>query len=137
MDELPLIPDDDPFGPVILRWTKPLLTDDNKEFFSGYNITITHTVLQPMIASRKKRQVNVPNSVSQSFIVDPDNTSFTYNTPCPYVSNATLCPYSQYCFTVVSVFSFSGLFIDSSIPTPMCTGNTAEAGKVSNLCNML
>ena len=135
--ELPSIPDDDPFGPVTLSWTKPLLTDDNKEFFSGYNITITRSVLEPMLASRKKRQASIPNSASQNVMVDPDATSFTYNTPCPHVANATLCPYSQYCFTVVSLFTFSGVFINSSIPTPMCTGNTAEAGKVSSLCNML
>ena len=137
--ELPPIPVDDPFGLVTLSWTKPNLTDDNKEFFTGYNITINRTVLQqPMLASRKKRQASIiPNSDSQSVIVDPDATSYTYNTPCPYVSGATLCPYSQYCFTVVSMFTFSGVFINSSRPNPMCTGNTAEAGKVSSLCNML
>ena len=137
VDELPPIPVDDPLGPVTLSWTKPNLTDDNKEFFSGYNITITRKVLEPMLASRKKRQANILNSDSLSFMAGPDATSYTYNTSCPYVSGATLCPYSQYCFTVVSVFTFSGVFIDSSIPTPMCIGNTAEAGKVSSLCNML
>ena len=123
----------------MLGWTKPNLTDGNREFFSGYNITINRTLLQqPMLASsRKKRQINMLNSDSQSVMVDPDATSFTYNTPCPHMADVTLCPYSQFCFTVVSVFTFSGLFIDSSIPTPMCTGNTAEAGKVSSSCNML
>ena len=139
MNELPLssMPDNYPLGPVMLGWTKPTLTDDNEKFFSGYNITINRTVLQPMLASRNKRQVDIPNSDSLIVPVDPDATSYTYNTPCPYMANVTLCPYSQYCFTVVSVFTFSGVFIDSSIPTPMCTGNTAEAGKVSSLCNML
>ena len=139
MNELPLssMPDNYPLGPVMLGWTKPTLTDDNEKFFSGYNITINRTVLQPMLASRNKRQVDIPNSDSLIVPVDPDATSYTYNTPCPYMANVTLCPYSQYCFTVVSVFTFSGVFIDSSIPTPMCTGNTSEAGKVSSLCNVL
>jgi len=135
--DLPPIPVDDPFGLVTLNWTKPNLTDDNKEFFSGYNITITRTVLEPMLSSRKKRQASIPNSASQNVMAGPDTTSFTYNTPCPYMADVTLCPYSQYCFTVVSVFAFNNVFIDSSIPTPMCTGNTAEASKVSSLCNML
>ena len=124
------ISDDNPFGPVTLSWTKPVLTDNNKEFFSGYNVTTTRTVLEPMLGSRKKRIVDIPNSGSQSVMLDPNATSYTYNTPCPYITDVTLCPYSQYCFTVVSVFTFNNVFIDSSVPTPMCTGSTAEAGKI-------
>ena len=125
------IPDGNPFGPVTLSWTKPVLTDDNKEFFSGYNITTTRIVLEPMLSSRKKRIVDIPNSDSQSVMLDPDNTSYTYNTPCPYMTGATLCPYSQYCFTIVSVFTFNNVFINASIPTPMCVDSTAEAGKIA------
>ena len=130
VDDLMPIPEENPFGPFTLSWTKPVLTNDNKEFFSGYNVTTNRTVLEPMLRSRKKRIVDIPDSDSQSVMLDPNATSYTYSTPCPYVTDATLCPYSQYCFTVVSVFTFNNVFIDASIPTPMCTGNTAEAGKI-------
>ena len=129
-------PAENPLGPVTLHWTKPDLTNDNKEFFSGYNITTTRAVLEPMLGSRRKRNVDIPNSDSQSVMVDPDATSYTYNTPCPYMTDVTLCPYSQYCFTVVSVFTFNNVFIDASTPTPMCIENTAEAGKITILHNI-
>ena len=53
-----------------------------------------------------------------------------FSMQCPYSDSLTLCPYSQYCFSVVSVFEFRGTPIDVSDPTlaTMCT-NTSEAGE--------
>ena len=50
---------------------------------------------------------------------------------CPYSDSLTLCPYSQYCFSVVSVFEFRGTHIDvsDSTLTTMCN-STDEAGEL-------
>ena len=58
--------------------------------------------------------------------------SYNYNISCPYDNNLTLCPYSRYCFSVVSVFEFSSTPIDASDPTlaRRCT-DTNEAGELT------
>ena len=114
--------------PVILSWTKPELTDDNKEFFQGYDVSFSHTVLETTLSERRKR--NILASDSQATRLGPDVTSYTYDESCPYSNSLTLCPYSQYCFSVVSVFEFEGTPIDvsDSTLTTMCT-NTSEAGE--------
>ena len=80
------------------------------------------------MSQRKKRNTLV--SDSQTISLGPDVTSYTYNASCPYSDSLTLCPYSQYCFSVVSVFEFRGTPIDvsDSTLTTMCT-NTSEDGE--------
>ena len=114
--------------PVILSWTKPELTDDNREFFQGYDVSFSHNVFQTTMSQRSKRSTLA--SDSQTIRLGPDVTSYTYNESCPYSDSLTLCPYSQYCFSVVSVFEFRGTPIDvsDSTLTTMCT-NTSEDGE--------
>ena len=114
--------------PVILNWTKPELTDDNKEFFQGYDVSFSHSVLHTILSERNKRSTLA--SESQTIRLGPDVTSYTYSESCPYSDSLTLCPYSQYCFSVVSVFEFRGIPIDvsDSTLTTMCT-NTSEDGE--------
>ena len=112
--------------PVILSWTKPILTNDTREFFQGYDVSFSRNVLQTMLYQRGKR--NTPESETV-IRLDPDATTHTFSIQCQH-SDVTLCPYSQYCFSVVSVFEFKGTPIDvaGSTLTTMCT-NTSEAGK--------
>ena len=85
-------------------------------------------MLQTTLNQRKKR--NTLASDSQTVRLDPDVTSYTYDESCPYSNSLTLCPYSQYCFSVISVFEFEGILIDVSdlTLTTMCT-NTSEDGE--------
>ena len=69
-------------------------------------------------------------------MLGPDVTSFTYNETCPYNDSVTLCPYSQYCFTVNSVYAFKDTPIDASVTDPNCTV-TDEAGEWTTLQNIL
>ena len=114
--------------PVILSWSKPDLTDDNRAFIQGFDVSISRTVLNTTLRQRRKR--NIPTSESQTFRLGPNETSYTYKDSCPY-SNSTLCPYSQYCFSVVSIFEFEGSLIDTSDPSlaARCT-TTSEAGEL-------
>ena len=84
-------------------------------------------MLNTTLSQRRKR--NIPASEGQIVRLGPNETSYTYNDRCLY-SNSTLCPYSQYCLSVVSVFEFGGTPIDTSDPTltTMCT-TTSEAGE--------
>ena len=81
------------------------------------------------LSQRSKR--NIPATDSQTVTVGPERTSYNYNISCPYDNTLTLCPYSGYCFSVVSVFEFRGTPIDASDPNlaRMC-GNTSEAGEL-------
>ena len=112
---------------LILSWTKPDLTDDNREYFQGFDVSITRTVLNTTLSQSRKR--NIPASESQFVRLASNEINFIYSDSCPY-SDGTLCPYSQYCFSVVSVFEFGGIPIDTSDPTltTMCTV-TREAGE--------
>ena len=56
------------------------------------------------LSQRNKR--NIPATESQTVTLGPDETSFAYTERCPYHDSLTLCPYSQYCFSVISVFGF-------------------------------
>ena len=114
--------------PVILSWTKPELTDHNREFFQGYDVSFSRTVLQTTLSQKRKR--NTLTSDSQAIRLSPDVITYTYNGRCPYSDSLTLCPYFQYCFSVVSVFEFRGTPIDvsDSTLTTMCT-NSSEAGE--------
>ena len=79
------------------------------------------------LSQRRKRNLLV--SESQTVRLGPNETSYIYNDSCPY-SDSTLCPYSQYCFSIVSIFAYRGIPIDASDPTltARCT-NTTEAGE--------
>ena len=118
--------------PVILSWAIPLLTDENKEFFQGFNVTISRTVFTTTLNQRRKR--NIPSSDTLTIPIPPDQTSYTYNQTCPYDNSLTLCPYSEYCFSVVSLFAFKDTFIGASdsTSTTMCR-NTEEAGEFTIL----
>ena len=72
----------------------------------------------------------MPETESQTVTLGPDETSFTYTERCPYHDSLTLCPYSQYCFSVISVFGFRGTPINASDPAlaTRCT-DTSEAGE--------
>ena len=61
--------------------------------------------------------------------IGPDATSHTFSIQCPY-SSVTLCPYSQYCFSVIGVFEFRGtpIGVSDSTLTTLCT-NTSEDGE--------
>ena len=113
--------------PVILSWTKPNLTDDNREFFQGFYVSITRSVLDTTLSQRKKRII--PASESQTVRLGPNETNHTYDDSCPY-RNSTLCPYSQYCFSVVSIYEFKGILIATSDPAlaENCT-TTSEDGE--------
>ena len=67
-------------------------------------------------------------------MVGPDQTSYSYDQKCPYNDSITLCPYSEYCFSVVSLFAFKDTFIDASdsTSTVLCR-NTTEAGEFTVL----
>ena len=125
VEELTLPDNDDP---VTLRWSKPELTDDNREFFQGYDVGFSHDVLQTMLYQRGKR--NTLSSETNITRLGPDATSHTFSILCPYNDSVTFCPYSQYCFSVVSVFEFRGTPIDisDSTLTTMCH-TTDEAGE--------
>ena len=114
--------------PIVLSWTKPVLTNENKEFFQGYNVTFSHTILASNLSERRKR--NIPIFESKTIVLCPDKTTFIYNENCPYNDGLILCPHSQYCFSVISIFSFKNIFIDASNSslTRMCT-DTTEVGK--------
>ena len=113
--------------PVILHWFKPDLTDDNMKFFERFDVSISRTVLNTTLHQRRKK--NIPATESQVVMLGPNETSYTYNDSCPY-ANTTLCPYCQYCFSVVSIFEFEGIPIDTSDSalTARCI-TTSEAGK--------
>ena len=116
--------------PVILSWTGPELTDDNKEFFQGYNVSFSRAVLT--FSQRRKR--NIATMESQTVRVGPETTSYSYNISCPYNSSLTLCPYSRYCFSVVSLFEFRGTPIDASNATlAMMCNDTRQAGELTIL----
>ena len=59
-------------------------------------------------------------------MLGPNETSYTYNEKCPYNSDLTLCPYSQYCFSIASFFAFRGTPIGASVAITKCT-DTNEA----------
>ena len=115
-------------APVTLSWTEPVLTDNNTEFFQGYNVSFSRNVLETELDQRRKR--NIQGSESQTVELGRDATNYTFSILCPYNSSVTLCPYSQYCFSVVSVFEFRGTPIDvsDSTLTTMCN-STDEAGE--------
>ena len=81
-----------------------------------------------MLYQRGKR--NTLASESQTVRLDPNVTSHTFNILCPYSDSLTLCPYSQYCFSVVSVFEFRGnlIGVSNSTLTTRCT-DTSEDGE--------
>ena len=81
-----------------------------------------------MLYQRDKR--NTLASETKITRLGPDATSHTFSILCPYSDSVTLCPYSQYCFSVVSVFEFRGTPIDvsDSTLTTMCT-NTSKDGE--------
>ena len=85
-------------------------------------------MFQTTLSQRKKR--NTLASGSQTIRLGPDVTSYIYNESCPYSDSLTLCPYSENCFSVASVFEFRGIPIDvsDSTLTTMCT-NTSEDGE--------
>ena len=122
--------------PIILSWTKPGLTDDSREFFQGYDVSFSRNVLQTMLYQRGKRNTLV--SETDITRLGPDATSHTFSILCPYNDSVTLCPYSQYCFSVVSVFEFRGTPIDvsDSTLTTMCN-TTDEAGEFSIFLDVL
>ena len=115
--------------PVTLSWTKPVLTNDSREFFQGYDVSFSQNVFQTTLSERSKRNTQEPER--NTIRLGTDATSHTFSMQCPYSDSLTLCPYSQYCFSVVSVFEFRGTLIDVSDPTlaTMCT-NTSEAGEL-------
>ena len=120
----------------MLSWTGPVLTVQNREFFQGYNVSFSRAVLDTTFSQRSKR--NIPAMESQTVTVGPETTSYNYSISCPYDNTLTLCPYSGYCFSVVSVFEFRGTPIDASDPTlaRMCD-NTNEAGEFTIFENVL
>ena len=126
VEELTLPDNNDP---VILSWTKPEVTNETREFFQGYDVSFSRNVLQTMLYRGKR---NTPASETNTTRLGPDATSHTFSILCPYNDSVTLCPYSQYCFSVVSVFEFRGTPIDvsGSTLTTMCN-TTDEAGEFS------
>ena len=67
-------------------------------------------------------------------MVGPDQTSYIYDQKCPYNDSFTLCPYSEYCFSVISLFAFKDTFIDASDSTStILCHNTTEAGEFTIL----
>ena len=82
------------------------------------------------MSQRRKR--NTLESETNTTKLGADVTSHIFSILCPYSDSLTLCPYSQYCFSVVSVFEFRGTPIDVSDATltTMCT-NTSEAGELT------
>jgi len=120
--------------PVTLRWNKPNLTEESKEFFQGFNLSVSRSVLTTTLNQRSKGNTNVPPSDTQMIMVGPDQTSYKYDQKCPYNYAITLCPYSEYCFSVVSLFAFKDTFIDASDSTStMMCHNTTEAGEFTIL----
>ena len=107
----PVVNNDDP---AILRWTKPNLTDDNREFFQGYDVSFSRAVFDTTLSRRRKRSVLATETQTQR--IGPDETSYNYNISCPYNISFTLCPYSRYSFSVISVFAFGNIPIDTSNP---------------------
>ena len=85
-------------------------------------------MLHTTLSERNKRSTLA--SDSHTIRLGPDVTSYTYSESCPYSDSLTLCPHSQYCFSVVSVFEFRGIPIDvsDSTLTTICT-NTSEDGE--------
>ena len=98
------------------------------EFFQGYDVGFSRDVFQTTLYQRGKR--NTLASETNITRLGPDATSHTFSILCPYNDSVTLCPYSQYCFSVVSVFEFRGTPIDASgsILT-MMRNTTEEAGE--------
>ena len=97
---------------VVLRWTPPNLTDENREFFQGYDVSFDRAVLDATLSGRRKR--NVLATETQTERIGPDETSYNYNISCPYNTSFTLCPYSRYIFSIISVFAFGNIPIDTS-----------------------
>ena len=84
-------------------------------------------MLNTTLSQRRKR--NILTSESQTVRLGPDTTSYTYSNSCQY-NDSTLCPYSEYCLSVVSIFEFKDIPIDTSDPalTERCI-TTDEAGE--------
>ena len=82
-----------------------------------------------MLSQMSKRNIPATNE-SQTITLGSDETSFTYADTCPHIDTLTLCPHSQYCFSVISLFAFKGIHIDASDPavTAVCV-DTNETGK--------
>ena len=122
-----MLPDNND-DPVILSWTKPNLTNENREYFHSYNFTFSYMVFPIMFSQRSKR--NLPATRSQTVTLGPDVTSYQYAKSCPHINSLTLCPYSQYCFSVISLYAFNGIHIDASDPAfaTICT-EPSEAGE--------
>ena len=123
-----ILPENDD-DPVILTWTKPNLTDDNREFFHGYDVSSSRYLNNPALSGRKKR--SIPATETQTVRLDPDETSYMFNIYCPYSSNMTFCPYSLYSFSVVSLFEFRGTPINTSDPmlSTIYHNSMSEAGE--------
>ena len=114
--------------PVILSWTKPELTENNTEFFQGYDVSFSRDVFVATFSGRRKRNIQVAQTETER--IGPNETSYEYNISCPYNTSLTLCPYSQYFFSVVSVFEFEGTPINTSDPqSAIMPYNTSEAGE--------
>lgn len=81
-----------------------------------------------MLSQRSRR--SSPASRSQTVTLAPNVTSYQYTERCPHNNSFTLCPYSQYCFTVISLYAFNDIHIDASDPalTTICT-EPSEAGE--------
>ena len=84
-------------------------------------------MLNTTLSQRRKR--NILTSESQIVRFGPNETSYIYNDSCQY-HDSTLCPYSQYCLSVISIFEFKDIPIDTSdlALTERCT-TTDEAGE--------
>ena len=110
--EATLVPPVNNNDPAILRWIPPNLTDENREFFQGYDVSFDRAVLDRTLSGRRKR--NVLGTETQTQRIGPNETSYNYNIICPYNTSFTLCPYSRYLFSVISVFAFGNIPIDTS-----------------------
>ena len=83
----------------------------------------------PTVLSQKSKR-NTLEAESQTVSLGRDESRLTYTDRCPFYDSFTLCPFSWYCFSVISVFEFRGTPIDASDPalTTRCT-DTNEAGE--------
>ena len=93
------------------------------------NVSFSYVVFPIMLSQRSKRKVAATNE-SQTITLGPDEVNFTYADTCPHIDSLILCPYSQYCFSVITLFAFKGIHIDASDPavTTVCI-DTSETGE--------
>ena len=85
----------------------------------------------PITFSHRSKR-DSPAIISQTITLGPDVTSYQYAKKCPHIKSHTLCPYSQYCFSVISLYAFNGVHIDASDPAlnTICT-EPNEAGELT------